>query len=43
LGGHSKLELVVGDFEEGKEFPDEDADVLLVDECVRKFECSAPD
>lgn len=34
LSGHPCLELVVCDFEEGKELSNKYADILLVDECV---------
>ena len=37
LGCHSKLEFIVGNFEECKEFSDENSNVLLVDESVRQF------
>lgn len=38
LGGHSELELIVRDLQEGEQFPDEDPDVLLVDQGVRQLE-----
>lgn len=38
LRGHSQLELVVRDLQEREQFPDEDPDVLLVDQRVRQLE-----
>jgi hypothetical protein len=34
LRGHAKLELVIGDFQECKQLPDKDSDVLFVNERV---------
>ena len=34
LSGHAQLELVIGNFEESKQFADQYPDVLLVDERV---------
>ena len=34
LRGHSQFEFIVGNFKERKEFPYENADILLVDEGI---------
>lgn len=43
LTRHPKLELVVGDLEEGEQFASQDAHVLLVHERVRQLEGAAAD
>jgi hypothetical protein len=34
LRGHTKLKLVIGDFQECKQLPDKDSDILFVDERI---------
>lgn len=43
LGGHTEFEFVVSNFEEGQEFADEHADVLLVDQRVGELEGPSSD
>lgn len=41
LGGHNWLELIIGNLQERQQLPDQDADVLLVDQGKAEVQCSS--
>src|SRR4051794_31891779 len=43
LGCHDRLELGIGHLEEREQFPDQNSDVALVDECETQIQSSPPD
>ena len=43
LGSHPELKLVVCDFQEGKQLPDHDLHIALVDQRIRQLERSSSD